>query len=77
MICYIGMGWAVIPFWRQTLEALTWPGFLLLLSGGIVYTIGAVLYGIGAKVRWMHSIFHIFVVAGSTLQALSILFFGL
>ena len=77
MICYIGMGWAVIPFWRQTLEVLTRPGFLLLLFGGIAYTIGAVLYGIGAKKRWMHSIFHIFVVLGSLLQFFAILLYGL
>ena len=76
MICYIGMGWAIIPFWRQALQALTLPGFLLLLLGGIAYTIGAVLYGIGAKKRWMHSIFHIFVVLGSMLQFLSILLYG-
>lgn len=77
MICYIGMGWAVIPFWRQTMLALTAPGFYLLLSGGIAYTIGAVLYGIGSKVRWMHSVFHIFVVLGSMLQFLSILLYAL
>ena len=49
MVCYIGMGWAVIPFWRQTLEAMTKPGFLLLLLGGIAYTIGSILYGLGGK----------------------------
>jgi hemolysin III len=75
MICYIGMGWAVIPFWPQAMVALSLPGFMLLLSGGIAYTIGAVLYGIGAKKRWMHSIFHIFVVLGSFLQFLSILLY--
>ena len=53
------------------------PGFLVLLSGGIAYTIGAVLYGIGSKKHWMHSIFHIFVVLGSLLQFLSIYFFVL
>ena len=77
MICYIGMGWAVIPFWRQTLDVLTRPGFLLLLWGGIAYTIGAVLYGIGSKKRWMHSVFHIFVVLGSMLQFLAIFLYGL
>lgn len=77
MICYIGMGWAVIPFWRQALEVLTKPGFLLLLSGGIAYTIGAVLYGIGSRKKWMHSVFHIFVVLGSLLQFLSILLYAL
>ena len=77
MICYIGMGWAVIPFWRQTLYVLTLPGFLFLLFGGIAYTIGAVLYGIGSKKRWMHSIFHIFVVLGAILQFFCILFYAL
>ena len=71
------MGWAVIPFWRQALTALTSPGFGYLLAGGIAYTIGAVLYGIGAKKRWMHSIFHIFVVLGSFLQFLAILLYGI
>lgn len=76
MICYIGMGWAVIPFARQTYLVMTRPGFLLLLSGGIAYTIGAVLYGIGAKKKWMHSVFHIFVVLGAVLQFLSVLFYA-
>lgn len=77
MICYIGMGWAVIPFWRQTLDVLTMPGFLLLLAGGIAYTIGAVLYGLGRTRKWMHSVFHIFVVLGSFLQFLSVLLYAL
>ena len=76
MICYICMGWAILPFMKQTMEVLTTPGFLLLLFGGIAYTIGAVLYGIGSKKRWMHSVFHIFVVIGSLLQFLCILFYA-
>lgn len=77
MICYIGMGWAVIIFAKQILEVLTVPGFALLLAGGIAYTIGAVLYGIGSKKRWMHGVFHIFVVIGCFLQFLSICLYGL
>ena len=77
MICYIGMGWAILPFWRQTTNVLTQAGFLWLLFGGIAYTIGAVLYGIGSKKRWMHSVFHIFVVIGALLQFFAILFYAL
>jgi len=77
MICYIGMGWAVIPFWRQTLEAMTKPGFLLLLFGGIAYTSGSSLYGLGGKHKWMHSVFHIFVVAGALLQYFSVLLYAI
>ncbi len=77
MVCYILMGWAIIFFLPQALRVLTKPGFLLLLSGGIVYTVGAVLYGIGSKQRWFHSVFHIFVVLGSVLQALAIILYVL
>lgn len=77
MICYIGMGWAVIPFIKQTISALSMHGFLLLLFGGIAYTIGAVLYVIGSKKRWIHSVFHIFVVLGSLLQFFAVLFYAL
>ena len=77
MICYVGMGWCVIPFWRQILQVLTRPGFLLLLLGGVAYTIGAVLYGLGKRRKWMHSVFHIFVVIGSVLQFLSVWRYGL
>lgn len=77
MICYIGMGWSIIFFVPQTVAVLTKPGFLWLLAGGIAYTIGAVLYGIGAKKHWMHSVFHIFVVIGSLLQFLAIYLYAL
>ena len=77
MVCYIGMGWAVIPFWKIVLQVMTAPGFLLLLSGGIAYTIGSILYGLGVRRKWMHSVFHIFVVLGAILQFFSILFYVL
>ena len=72
MVCYIGMGWGIIFFIPQTIELLSAPGFAWLLSGGIAYTIGAILYGIGSKKHWIHSVFHIFVVIGSLLQFLAI-----
>ena len=72
MICYIGMGWAILLILPQAMTALSRNGFYWLLSGGIAYTIGAVLYGIGSKTRWMHSVFHIFVVLGSLLQFVAI-----
>jgi len=77
MICYIGMGWAILPFMPQAMETMTLPGFWLLLSGGISYTLGAILYGIGSKKKWFHSVFHIFVVLGSILQFLSIFLYAL
>lgn len=75
MVCYIGMGWCVIAVLKLTIDAMTMPGFLLLLSGGIAYTVGAVLYGVGKKVRYFHTVFHVFVLIGSVLQFLAILFY--
>ena len=72
MVCYILMGWAIIFFLPQALTAMTAPGFWLTFAGGIAYTVGAILYGVGVKMRWMHSVFHIFVVLGSLLQFLAI-----
>jgi len=77
MICYIGMGWGIVFFLPQAMEVMTPPGFSLLFAGGVAYTVGAVLYGIGAKKHWIHSVFHIFVVIGSLLQFLAIYLYAL
>ena len=70
--CYIAMGWAVLFASKQLFSALDSTGLLLLLSGGIAYTIGAVLYGIGSKKRYFHSIFHFFCLIGTALHFFSI-----
>ena len=65
MICYMGMGWCIIFAVVPTYHALGLGGFLLLVAGGLLYTFGAILYGLGIKHRYMHSVFHIFVILGS------------
>ena len=77
MICYIGMGWAAVFKSGLLIEAVGMAGFVLILAGGISYTIGAVLYGMGKKRRYMHSVFHLFVVLGSALHTLAILLYVL
>ena len=77
MICYIGMGWSVVIAAKTAIEAMTVPGSLWCLAGGILYTVGAVLYGLGKKRRYMHSIFHLFVVGGSVAQFICIFFYVL
>lgn len=59
MICYLVMGWCIIFRIGIIIEALELTGFALLLVGGIVYTIGAIFYGVGKKKKWMHSVFHL------------------
>lgn len=72
MCCYIGMGWAVILSVGKVIERLGTAGFVYLLLGGVAFTVGAVLYGVGSKKHWMHSVFHIFVVIGTLLQFVAI-----
>ena len=77
MICYIGMGWCIVVKIPLLIAAVGWGGFWLILAGGLCYTAGAVLYGMGKKKRYMHSVFHLFVVAGSVLHLLAILLYAI
>lgn len=77
MACYIGMGWCIVLALKATVEAMGLAGFMWLLAGGVSYTVGAVLYGVGHKKPIYHTVFHVFVVVGSLLQAVCILFYVL
>lgn len=74
-ICYIVMGWCIVFAFKPVAIALTTGGVIFLLAGGISYTIGALIYYFFKKKRYAHSIFHLFVLAGSILQMFTILFY--
>ena len=75
MICYLVMGWCIIIKANLLPSLLGIPGFVLLLAGGIIYTIGAVLYGVGKKHKYMHSVFHLCVCLGNILHVLCVLLY--
>lgn len=75
MACYLIMGWFIVLDLKMLINGIGWTGFALLISGGVAYTIGAILYGVGKKKKYIHSIFHLFVLAASIFQFFSILFF--
>lgn len=77
MTCYLVMGWCIIFFIKQTYEAVGSTGILFLVLGGLAYTIGSILYGLGSKHRYMHSIFHLFIILGSILHFFTIIFYVL
>ena len=77
MACYIVSGWIVVSALPVLWNIITPWGVLLLLFGGIVYTIGAVLYGIGHKKKYFHSLFHLFVLIGAVLMFISVYCFVL
>ena len=66
MICYIAMGWVVIFALKPLIDNITQLN--LLFFGGAAYTVGAVLYVIGKKQKYIHSVWHLFVLLGSILH---------
>ncbi len=75
MACYIGLGWCIVFAAPVALRAIPIPGLIWLLAGGIAYTVGAILYGLGVHKRYMHAVFHLFVILGSVLQFVCIYFY--
>jgi len=75
MICYLGMGWLVIFRFNKLLDVIGSTFFVFLLVGGVFYTSGAILYVIGKKKKYMHSVFHLFVVAAALMHFLGIAIF--
>lgn len=71
-IVYVLLGWSIIVLYKPLVAAISLEGAMYLIGGGILYTIGAVLYALGKKKRYMHSVFHVFVIAGSILHFFSI-----
>lgn len=72
MALYLIMGWMIIFSFDTLLNSVDIAGIYLMLAAGSLYTIGAIFYGIGKKHKYMHSIFHLFVLAASILFFFSI-----
>ena len=72
MICYLMMGWVVVLAFNTVAAKMPGVGLNCLIAGGVAYTVGAVLYGLGKKVPYMHAVWHLFVLAGSVLHTLSV-----
>lgn len=67
MISYVVMGWAVVFSAKEVIARMPKNGLIFLLIGGIAYTVGIIFYAL-KKVKYMHSIWHLFVLAGSILH---------
>lgn len=63
-ILYVGMGWIIIAAIKPLIDNLSSGGLWWLFSGGVFYTLGAVLYSIG-RLKYNHALFHLFVLLGS------------
>ena len=65
MICYLTSGWCIIFAYKYIAAALSHDQLVMLIAGGVVYTVGAIFYGLGNKIRYMHTIWHLFVLGGT------------
>ncbi len=77
MICYIGMGWSIFLAGDTVIKALPVEAFIYLLLGGVAYTVGAIIYGIGKKRKYYHFAFHLFALLGSILQFICVYYYVL
>lgn len=74
---YIAMGWIIIFAIVPLADSLSLNGLLLLIGGGILYTIGGIIYGLkpaflSTKYLGFHEIFHIFILFGSLCHFLAV-----
>lgn len=73
MSLYVVMGWMILIAFGALRQTLSAASFYLLLAGGITYTAGIIFYAFGKKVRYFHSVWHLFDIAGTFLHFLSVL----
>ncbi|HVI39503.1 MAG TPA: hemolysin III family protein [Anaerovoracaceae bacterium] len=74
LLLYLLMGWSIIFAIKPLMNLITFDGFMLLLIGGLCYTIGVIFYK-AKKPHYMHSVWHLFVLCGSTFHYFFILFY--
>ena len=76
MVLYIIMGWSALFVCMPIIEKVPVAGIVLLVGGGLAYTLGVIFYKL-PKYKYMHSVWHLFVLGGSILQYFFMLFYTL
>ena len=69
---YLAMGWMIVIALRPLIAAVPLPGILLLVAGGLAYTGGVIFYATD-RLRYFHLVWHVFVLAGTTLHFFAVL----
>lgn len=73
LLLYLAMGWLAVFLVKPLIENLSIPTLSLILSGGISYTLGTLFY-VRQQMRFAHTIWHLFVLAGTILHFIAIMF---
>ena len=77
LVIYALMGWIVLVAVKPLIAALSAAGFAWLAAGGVLYTVGIIFFAYDSRFRHWHGIWHLFVMAGSLLHFVAILFYVL
>ncbi|MEW6079973.1 MAG: hemolysin III family protein [Thermodesulfobacteriota bacterium] len=77
VIIYLVMGWLALAAFKPLLLALPRPGFVLLLAGGLFYTLGVIFFALEDRMRHSHGVWHLFVLAGSLCHYFTVLVYVL
>ena len=75
VFCHLINGWGCLLFINVLIDSIGKSGLFYLILGGIMYTIGSILYGIGSSKKYMHSVFHFFCIFGTFFHFITVYFF--
>lgn len=75
VICHLISGWSILISIPDLLRSMGMQGLVLMILGGVMYSVGAILYGLGKKRKYRHSIFHIFCLLGTVFHFFAIYFY--
>jgi len=74
LLIYLAMGWLIILDFNTVLTLIEFKGILLMIFGGLLYSIGTIFYSL-QKLKYAHAIWHVFVLGGSTSHYFLVLFY--
>ena len=77
VLMYLGMGWLAVLAMRELHLLIPPTGFWLVVAGGLLYTVGVLFFALGRTIPFMHTVWHLFVLAGSACHYFSILLYVL
>lgn len=77
IVIYAVMGWIVLVAVKPLMAALGTAGFTWLAAGGVLYTVGIIFFAFDTRFRHWHGIWHLFVIAGSLMHFVAIMFYVL
>lgn len=72
VICHLVNGWSAVLFIKPLIAGVGVTGLVLIILGGVMYSIGALLYGLGSTKKYMHSVFHFFCIFGTIFHYIAI-----